>query len=102
MSRKNSDTNGANPMLYDPLQEGGIGETSKIRQFMAATVGKRKEGPLFACPDEIRASTRSLSVAMAAVSAGTVLAWTSPVMPKLKMENSSLPITSDEGKLKYI
>lgn len=43
-----------------------------------------------------------LSVAMAAVSAGTVLAWTSPVMPKLKMENSSLPITSDEGKFKYI
>lgn len=42
MSRKNSDTNGANPMLYDPLQEGGIGETSKIRQFMAATVGKRR------------------------------------------------------------
>lgn len=40
MSRKNSDTNGANPMLYDPLQEGGIGETSKFRQFMAATVGK--------------------------------------------------------------
>lgn len=40
MSRKNSDTNGANPMLYDPLQEGGIGETNKIRQFMAATVGK--------------------------------------------------------------
>lgn len=40
MSRKNSDSNGANPMLYDPLQEGGIGETSKFRQFMAATVGK--------------------------------------------------------------
>lgn len=39
MSRKNSDPNGANPMLYDPLQD-GIGETSKIRQFLAATVGK--------------------------------------------------------------
>lgn len=41
MSRKNSDpNNGANPMLYDPLQE-GIGETSKVRQFFAATVGKK-------------------------------------------------------------
>lgn len=40
MSRKNSDPNGANPMLYDPLQDGGIGETSKARQFVAATVGK--------------------------------------------------------------
>lgn len=34
------DTNGANPMLYDPLQDVNIGETSKIRQFMAATVGE--------------------------------------------------------------
>lgn len=42
MSRKNSDANnGANPMLYDPLQE-GIGETSKSRQFFAATVGKKE------------------------------------------------------------
>lgn len=39
MSRKNSDPNGANPMLYDPLQD-GIGETSKMRQFLAATIGK--------------------------------------------------------------
>lgn len=39
MSRKNSDQNGANPMLYDPL-EGGLGETSKVRQFLAATVGE--------------------------------------------------------------
>lgn len=37
-------------------------------------------------------------MAMAAVSAGTVLAWTSPVIPQMKAENSSLPITSDEGK----
>lgn len=96
MSRKNSDpNNGANPMLYDPLQE-GIGETSKLRQFVAATVGKhelckRRKREILIYPKP------NFTVAMAAVSAGTVLAWTSPVIPQLKAENSSLTITPDQG-----
>lgn len=40
MSRKNSDPSGANPMLYDPLQDGGIGETSKMKQYIAASIGE--------------------------------------------------------------
>lgn len=39
---------------------------------------------------------------MAAVSAGTVLAWTSPVMPQLTAENSTFPVTADQGKLMYL
>lgn len=38
-----------------------------------------------------------LLVCMSAVAAGTGLAWTSPVLPQLSAENSTLPTTVDEG-----
>uniref|UniRef100_U5EUX1 Facilitated trehalose transporter Tret1 n=1 Tax=Corethrella appendiculata TaxID=1370023 RepID=U5EUX1_9DIPT len=61
-----------NPMLYDPIPEGQA-KTTKTMQFLAA-----------------------VGVSMAAVSGGTVLAWTSPVLPQMH-ENATLPLTSDEG-----
>lgn len=60
-----------NPMLYDPIPEGSI-QTTKIMQFVAAT-----------------------AVSFAAVSAGTALAWTSPIDTQLN-ENTTLSITVDQ------
>uniref|UniRef100_A0A1B0CHC9 Major facilitator superfamily (MFS) profile domain-containing protein n=3 Tax=Lutzomyia longipalpis TaxID=7200 RepID=A0A1B0CHC9_LUTLO len=71
MSQKEDDPNSANPMLYDPIQD-GIGTTRKLMQFIAATI-----------------------VALGAVSAGTVLAWTSPVVNQLR-GNDSFNMTDDQ------
>lgn len=38
MSQKEEDPSSANPMLYDPIQD-GIGTTRKAMQFVAATLG---------------------------------------------------------------
>uniref|UniRef100_A0A2M4A0Z4 Facilitated trehalose transporter Tret1 n=1 Tax=Anopheles triannulatus TaxID=58253 RepID=A0A2M4A0Z4_9DIPT len=71
-----------NPMLYDAIPEGS-GTITKRNQFIAA-----------------------LGICMAAVSGGTALAWTSPVLPQLTPANDSDPsafegerflLTSDEG-----
>uniref|UniRef100_A0A182P8W6 Facilitated trehalose transporter Tret1 n=1 Tax=Anopheles epiroticus TaxID=199890 RepID=A0A182P8W6_9DIPT len=71
-----------NPMLYDPIPE-GQGSTTKRNQFVAA-----------------------LGICMAAVSGGTALAWTSPVLAQLVpanqsdtsgLEHESFLLTTDEG-----
>lgn len=59
-------------MLYDPVPEGAV-QASKSMQFIAAS-----------------------AVSLAAVSAGTALAWTSPVGDQLTHVNSTLPISSEE------
>ncbi|XP_070500386.1 facilitated trehalose transporter Tret1-like [Chironomus tepperi] len=63
------------PMLYDPIPEGSI-QTTKAMQFIAAA-----------------------AVSLAAVSAGTALAWTSPVNEQL---NVTTPISVDEDQKSWI
>ncbi|XP_058977962.1 facilitated trehalose transporter Tret1-2 homolog isoform X2 [Musca domestica] len=59
VSQEDNDPSSRNPMLYDPLQDGVV-KTSKKMQYFAAMV-----------------------VCLGAVSAGTALAWTSPVLPQI-------------------
>jgi len=53
--------------------------------------GTRREGKKF------RQYAAALSTTIGPFAVGTVLAWTSPVLPMLESENSRIPITSDEG-----
>ncbi|KAH8294999.1 hypothetical protein KR018_005213 [Drosophila ironensis] len=66
VSQEDGEGNARNPMLYDPLHDGVV-KTSKTRQYLAALI-----------------------ICLGAVSAGTALAWTSPVFPQItKAENST-------------
>ncbi|XP_015379736.1 PREDICTED: facilitated trehalose transporter Tret1-2 homolog isoform X1 [Diuraphis noxia] len=53
--------------------------------------GTRREGKKF------RQYAAALSTTIGPFAVGTVLAWTSPVLPMLQSENSRIPITADEG-----
>lgn len=66
------------PMLYDPIPEGSV-QTTKSMQFIAAA-----------------------AVSLAAVSAGTALAWTSPVGDQLKSNSTSNTLPVDEDQLSWI
>ncbi|CAH1707711.1 unnamed protein product [Chironomus riparius] len=59
------------PMLYDPIPEGSV-QTTKSMQFIAAA-----------------------AVSLAAVSAGTALAWTSPVNEQLNL-NTTISVDDDQ------
>ncbi|KPU80444.1 uncharacterized protein Dana_GF16361, isoform B [Drosophila ananassae] len=65
VSQEDGEGNAHNPMLYDPLQDGVV-KTSKGRQYLAALI-----------------------ICLGAVSAGTALAWTSPVIPQITPDKSS-------------
>lgn len=39
----------------------------------------------------------TFTVCLGAVAAGTVLAWTAPVLPQLRLNDSSIEITDSEG-----
>ncbi|XP_013097581.2 facilitated trehalose transporter Tret1-2 homolog isoform X1 [Stomoxys calcitrans] len=56
---EDNDLGARNPMLYDPLQDGVVRTTKKMQYFAA------------------------MVVCLGAVSAGTALAWTSPVLPQI-------------------
>jgi len=71
MSKDGPTLTATSPMLYDPIPEGTV-QTTKIMQFLAAS-----------------------AVSLAAVSAGTALAWTSPINEQLN-ENTTLSITDDQ------
>ncbi|XP_055378067.1 facilitated trehalose transporter Tret1-2 homolog [Condylostylus longicornis] len=79
VSQEDNDPSARNPMLYDPLQEGQT-RTSKTMQYVAAIV-----------------------VCLGAVSAGTALAWTSPVLPQLTIDLSAIneTIETPEAIEKY-
>ncbi|KAH8361710.1 hypothetical protein KR200_009121 [Drosophila serrata] len=70
VSQEDGDPNSHNPMLYDPLQDGVV-KTSKTRQYLAALI-----------------------ICLGAVAAGTALAWTSPVLPKITANANSTAITN--------
>uniref|UniRef100_T1GU49 Uncharacterized protein n=1 Tax=Megaselia scalaris TaxID=36166 RepID=T1GU49_MEGSC len=57
------DAGARNPMLYDPLTENNV-KTTKLMQYVATFV-----------------------VCLGAISAGTALAWTSPVLPQMTAPN---------------
>uniref|UniRef100_A0A336LI37 Facilitated trehalose transporter Tret1 n=1 Tax=Culicoides sonorensis TaxID=179676 RepID=A0A336LI37_CULSO len=61
-----------NPMLYDPIPEGSQ-QTTKLMQFVAAS-----------------------GVCFAAISAGTALAWTAPVLPQLGENSTTLPVLKSQ------
>ena len=107
-------------MLYDPLQDGAA-RTSKTMQYVAAVVGKNNlnwlnwlnlswlivVGLIFS----IYIFTKNfISVCLGAVSAGTALAWTAPVLPQLTppiIHNSTnatnfTELYLDENQRKYI
>ncbi|KAH8277048.1 hypothetical protein KR026_004346 [Drosophila bipectinata] len=65
VSQEDGEGNAHNPMLYDPLQDGVV-KTSKGRQYLAALI-----------------------ICLGAVSAGTALAWTSPVLPQITPDKSN-------------
>ncbi|KAI8115321.1 hypothetical protein FF38_03879 [Lucilia cuprina] len=69
VSQEDSDPHARNPMLYDPLQDGVV-KTSKKMQYVAALI-----------------------VCLGAVSAGTALAWTSPVLPQISAPDTSTNTT---------
>ncbi|XP_055909001.1 facilitated trehalose transporter Tret1 isoform X2 [Eupeodes corollae] len=62
VSQEDADQNARNPMLYDPLSDGAVRTSTKM-QYVAALV-----------------------VCLGAVSAGTALAWTSPVLPQISVD----------------
>ncbi|KAH8251608.1 hypothetical protein KR038_002875 [Drosophila bunnanda] len=70
VSQEDGDPNSHNPMLYDPLQDGVV-KTSKTRQYLAALI-----------------------ICLGAVAAGTALAWTSPVLPKITANVNNTAITN--------
>lgn len=61
-----------NPMLYDPPE--GQASNSKLMQFVAG-----------------------VGVSIAAISAGTALGWTSPVLPQLQLAESAENVTSSNS-----
>lgn len=61
-----------NPMLYDPVPEGSQ-QTSKVMQFVAA-----------------------IGICFAAVSAGTALAWTAPVLPVIAGNTTEAIVSKSE------
>ncbi|KAH8341170.1 hypothetical protein KR074_008039 [Drosophila pseudoananassae] len=65
VSQEDGEGNAHNPMLYDPLQDGVV-KTTKGRQYLAALI-----------------------ICLGAVSAGTALAWTSPVIPQITPDKSN-------------
>lgn len=72
VSNEDNDPNARNPMLYDPLQEGNV-RTTKTMQYVATIV-----------------------ICLGAISAGTALAWTAPVLPQLSVdEDDPLYMTVD-------
>ncbi|KAG5675605.1 hypothetical protein PVAND_005497 [Polypedilum vanderplanki] len=70
--KMNKDGPVTSPMLYDPVPEGTV-KATKAMQLIAAA-----------------------AVSFAAISAGTALAWTSPVNDQLVHENSTIKVTDDE------
>ncbi|XP_075148729.1 facilitated trehalose transporter Tret1-2 homolog [Haematobia irritans] len=72
VSQEERDLAARNPMLYDPLQDGNTCRTSKKMQYFAAFV-----------------------VCLGAVSAGTALAWTSPVLPQISVDPNANTTTSN-------
>lgn len=78
-------------MLYDPLQDGVV-KTSKKMQYAAALIGK-----LFLTTTKKRENSiiiqNLFTVCLGAVSAGTALAWTSPVLPQISAPDPSANTT---------
>ncbi|CAD7085149.1 unnamed protein product [Hermetia illucens] len=73
VSDEEGDVNSRNPMLYDPLHES---KTTKTMQYVAAIL-----------------------ICFGAISAGTALAWTSPVIPQLeKPDNVSEATNATNGE----
>lgn len=69
-------------MLYDPLTENNV-KTTKLMQYVATFVGQFFCLFLF----YVAISKYSVLVCLGAISAGTALAWTSPVLPQMTSPN---------------
>lgn len=76
------DAGARNPMLYDPLTENNV-KTTKVMQYVATLVGQ------FLCFDafSLILIRKVFSVCLGAISAGTALAWSSPVLPQMTAPN---------------
>lgn len=89
MNQSDDDQTAANPMLYGPLHGAKI---SKTNQYIATVIRKLLElMELFGFLCAMKIITNIFSaVCLSAVSAGTALAWTSPVLPQLDDRNGTL------------
>lgn len=93
VSDEEGDVNSRNPMLYDPLHES---KTTKTMQYVAAILSKPNRCILYVSANSL---IFSISVCFGAISAGTALAWTSPVIPQLeKPDNVSEATNATNGE----
>lgn len=82
-----------NPMLYDPPE--GQASNTKLMQFVAGVGGELN----LRCLNFINQTSSFFSVSFAAISAGTALGWTSPVLSQLTpvVENGTTSSNSTDG-----